>query len=376
MKFFSLQKNLKQGLFNVSHIANKNVNLPILSNIMVKAKKGNIKLIATNLEVGITSLIRGKIEKEGSITIESKIISDCINLLPSSKIGLEQKDNNILIDCDNYKTKVKGQSVEDFPLIPVVERKTYYSAPINEFKQALNQVVFAVSLSESRAELSSVLFSFDKNSLTLVATDSYRLAEKKIDIKTNGGEGKKVMVPAKTLQELVRILSGGYDEEDLNKDTGEINFYITENQILFTYSTTELVSRLIEGHYPDYQQIIPNNSKTKILIDRAELIRAVKVTSLFSKTGINDINLDFPAGKNQIIVSAASGQTGENITNLKAKVTGSDNSIVLNYRYLLDGLSNINDEMVSVEIIDGNTPCVLRPEKEKDYLYIIMPIKQ
>ncbi|NCO79798.1 DNA polymerase III subunit beta, partial [Candidatus Falkowbacteria bacterium] len=140
--------------------------------------------------------------------------------------------------------------------------------------------------------------------------------------------------------------------------------------------STELVSRLIEGQYPDYQQIIPTTSKTKAISQRAELIRAVKLASLFSKTGINDINLDFPKGKNQVVVSSVSGQTGENVTSLEAKVSGEDNGIVVNYRYLLDGLNNIDSELVRLEIVDGNTPCLLKSDKETDYLYIIMPIKQ
>jgi len=378
MKLIILQENLKQGLFMVSHIAGKNINLPILNNILIKTEKGNIKLITTNLEMGITSLIRGKVEKEGSFTVDSKIISECIGLLPNKKINLQQKEGGLFVDCENYKTKIKGQPAEEFPLIPEVDKKVFYSASVSEFKKALSQVIFAVSLSESRLELSGVLFSFVKDNLTLAATDSYRLAEKKINIKTNNEneEEKRIIVPAKTLQELIRILSSNIDNKDVGKESEEIKFYISENQILFVCGSTELVSRIIEGQYPDYQQIIPTNAKTTVIVDREELTRATKLASLFSKTGINDINLDFPGGKNKIIVSAVSGQVGENITKLEAKVNGDDNSIVINYRYLLDGLNNIDSEMIKIEVIDGNTPCILRPEKNMSYSYIIMPIKQ
>ena len=220
-----------------------------------------------------------------------------------------------------------------------------------------------------------MLFVFSGNSLTIVATDSYRLAEKKIQIKSNNEEEKRVIVPAKTLQELLRVLSVNLDDE-VEENNKEIKFYLSDNQILFIYGSTELVSRLVEGQYPDYQQIIPTTSKTKIIIDRQELIRAVKIASLFSKTGINDINLDFPLSKNQVVVSSISGQTGENITKLEAKVTGDENSLVVNYRYLLEGLSNVEKEMIKIEVIDGNTPCLVRPEQDESYLYIIMPIKQ
>jgi len=375
MKIFSLQENLKQGLFIVGHIAGKNVNLPILNNIMIKTEGGNIKMLATNLEIGIVTMVRGKIEKEGAYTVDAKIISECINLLPNKKVGLELKDGVLAVDSDNYKVKIRGQSAEEFPLIPEVDKKNYYSAPIEEFKKAVTQVMFAVSLSESRLELSGVMFNFNGAGLTLAATDSYRLAEKNIKIKTNNREEKKIIVPAKTLQELIRILSGLQASALAAEDQG-IKFYLSENQILFTCGSTELVSRLIEGQYPDYQQIIPTTSKTKAISQRAELIRAVKLASLFSKTGINDINLDFPKGKNQVVVSSVSGQTGENVTSLEAKVSGEDNGIVVNYRYLLDGLNNIDSELVRLEIVDGNTPCLLKSDKETDYLYIIMPIKQ
>ncbi|MEK7557774.1 MAG: DNA polymerase III subunit beta [Patescibacteria group bacterium] len=375
MKIFSLQENLKQGLFIVSHIAGKNINLPILNNVMIKGSDGNIKILATNLEMGIITTIRGRIEEEGSFTVDSKIISECINLLPNKKIGLILKDNNLLVDSDNYQVKIKGQSAEEFPLIPEVDKKKYYSIQVEEFKKAISQIIFAVSLSESRLELSGVAFSFSSNSLVLAATDSYRLAEKKIEIKTNSEEEKKIIVPVKTLQELIRILSG-IQTNLVEEEDNELRFYVSDNQILFTYKSTELVSRLIEGQYPDYQQIFPTTSKTQVVISRTELIRATKLASLFSKTGINDINLDFPKEKNQLVISSTSGQTGENVTNLEAKVSGEDNGIVVNGRYLLDGLSNIEGEVVRLEIIDNNTPCVIKSEKDTNYLYVIMPIKQ
>jgi len=375
MKLFGLQENLKQGLALVSHVAGKNINLPILNNVLIKAEQGKIKLIATNLEIGIISAVRGKIEVEGAYTVNAKIIADCINLLPNKKIGLEQKDGHLLIDCENYQAKANGQSAEEFPLIPEVDKKNCFSASADEVKRAVSQVIFSAAASETRLELSGVLFVFAGNSLTITATDSYRLAEKKIQTKSNSQEEKKIIVPAKTLQELIRVLSVSPDDEaeDSNR---EIKFYLSDNQILFTYGSTELVSRLIEGQYPDYQQIIPAGHKTKVFIDRQELIRAVKMASLFSKTGINDVNLDFPLGKNQVVISSVSGQTGENITNLSAKVTGEDNSIVVNHRYLLEGLSNLESETVKIELIDGNTPCLIRPEQDQSYLYIIMPIKQ
>ncbi|PIR13539.1 DNA polymerase III subunit beta [Candidatus Falkowbacteria bacterium CG11_big_fil_rev_8_21_14_0_20_39_10] len=378
MKFSTLQENLKHGLFVVGHIAGKNINLPILNNIMIEARKEKIKLVATNLEIGVVHNLRGKTEEEGAFTVDSKIITDYINLVPNKKVEITLKTTDLDIKCENYKTKIKGQSAEEYPLIPQVDKNNFYSAKINEFKKALAQVVFAVSTSESRMELSGVFFGFNNGHLTLVATDSYRLAEKSVVIKSNNKEknSQSIIIPARTLQELIRILSGFKDGVDTGAGAEEIKFYVSDNQILFEIDSTELVSRLIEGQYPDYKQIIPSSPRTTITINRQELVRAVKASALFSKTGINDVNLDFPQGKNQVIVSSASGQTGESITTIEASAKGDDNSMIVNYSYLLDGLNNIETENVKIEVIDNNTPCILRPEKGDDYLYIIMPIKQ
>lgn len=376
MKLSSLQENLKQGLLAVSHVANKNINLPILNNILIEAKNGNIKLIATNLEIGIVSVVRGKIDEDGSFTVDSKIFADFVSLLPNKKVDLKQKENNLFIEADNYKTKIIGLSAEEFPLIPSVEKNSFYTANAEEFKAAIGQVIFSASTSETRIELTGVLFDFSENRLTLAATDSYRLAEKKINIKTNNDQkDKKIIVPAKTLQEVIRILSN-IKEENSIEGGSEVKIFVSENQIMFSVGSVELVSRLIEGQYPDYKQIIPQTSKTKVIINKNELVRAVKVTSLFSKMGINSINLDFPKDKNKIIVSSTLGQAGENITELDGVVSGEDNSVVINYRYLLDGLNNFNGENIKIEIIDSNTPCVISEEKDDGHFYVIMPIKQ
>lgn len=377
MKISSLQENLKNGLQLVGHIAGKNVNLPILNNILIKCNDDGIKLVTTDLELGITCSVRGKVEKEGEFTVEAKIISDFISLLPNNKVDLEVKENKLTIKSENYKTVIKGLSAEEYPLIPKIEKKSFFEVPIDEFKKALSQVIFAVSNSDNRLELTGVLFDFKNDELYLAATDSFRLAEKKIKIKKSNQEGvlNKIIIPAKTLQELVRILSN-VKSEDFSNENKNLNIYISDNQILFTVGNVELISRLIDGQYPDYKQIIPINSKTTVIINKNELIRAVKTSSIFSKTGINDVNIDLPANKNKIIISSTSSQTGENVVELDAQVEGDDNGVVLNYKFLLDGINNINDESIKMKIVNSNTPCLLGSVKEDDYLYVIMPIKQ
>lgn len=374
MKISSLQENLKNGLLAVSHIAGKNINLPILNNVMLEAKDGKIRAIATDLEIGIVASVRGKIEENGSFTVDAKIFTDFVSLLQNNKVDIAKKEKQLLVKCENYKTIIKGQEADEYPLIPTIERKNYYIVKTEELKRALTQVIFAVSLSESRIELSGVLFNFQKDRLILAATDSYRLAEKEVKVDANQSEDKKIIIPAKTIQELLRVISSVRYEEVTGEK--EVQIYLSENQVLFVVDSIELISRLIEGQYPEYKQIIPQNNETTCLVNRNELIRAVKAASIFSKSGINDINLDFPAGKNLAVITSASSQAGENVVELVAEVKGKDNGIVLNYKYLLDGLNNIDSENIRLEIINSNTPCILKSEKDGEYLYIIMPIKQ
>lgn len=375
MKISCTQENLNQGLVITSHIATKNSNLPILSNILIKTENKVLTLSATNLEIGITTQIRSKIEQEGEFSVDAKLFTDYIFLLPKERIDLELEGDNLKIKCQKQKTKIKGQFSSEFPLIPKIKKDNIYLVAIKNFKEAISEVIFATSTSETRPEISGVFMSFNSQELILVATDSYRLAEKKIKIIENKNKkDNKIIVPIKTLQEISRIL--GVFKEDLSLENLEnIEIYTTSNQIMFSYNGVDLISRLIEGQYPDYIQIIPTNFKTQIKTNTTELIKAVKTSSLFTKSGIYDIKLEFKSN-NEIIITSSSAQTGENISQIEAEIKGEENNIILNYRYLLDGLQNLNSEKVTIELNDGNNPCVLKPDGRDDYVYIIMPIKQ
>jgi DNA polymerase-3 subunit beta len=344
---------------------------------MVKVSKGGIELVATNLEIGITHKLRGKIDSEGDYTVDSKAFTDYINLLSGDKVEVELEDEGLKISCQNYNTKIKGQAANEFPLIPTVEKDKSLTVDIEAFKEALSKVIFAVAGSDGRVELSGVCMTFDDKNIILAATDSYRLSEKKIACKGENIQGDKVIIPARTLQELLRIISAYRPEEELDDGT-DIKISLSENQILFSFGSTEMVSRLIIGQYPDYQQIIPTSSKTKASINKQELIRAVKASAIFSKTGINDVTLDFMAKDSTLMISSVSSQVGESVIKLQAKIEGEDNEASINYRYLLDGINNIKSDEVNFELNSNSTPCMLKPKAdiEKDYLYIVMPIRQ
>lgn len=378
MKITVLQKNLKQGIFVTSPITGKNTNLPILNNLLLSASNGSIRLLATDLELGVSTVVRGKIEEDGTLTVDAKLLSSYVSLLPNNKLEISSKETELTLESEGYKTKMKGELADDYPLIPELDKEHYYQVNINEFKQAISSVVFAVMFNENRLALSGVLFSIDNETLTMAGTDSYRLAEKVIKVSSNivpvEGEGpRRIIIPIKTLQELARIIAGDFSD---NKDVENIRIYVTDNQIAFSFDTVEVVSRLIDEQYPDYKQIIPNQFKSSCTVDREELVRAVKASALFSKSGVNDINLDMKTEQCAVVVSATSGQAGENTAVVGAKIEGGDNGVVINYKYLIDGLNSMGTQLVKIELVDGMTPCLLRPVGAEGYLYIVMPIRK
>lgn len=368
MKLYCTQENLSKGLNIVSHLAGKNTTLPILDNVLLRAEDGTINLSTTNLEMGISCQIRGKIEKEGKVTIPAKLFTDYINLLPNEKISIEESEKKIYLRCTDQETTIQGMSAEDYPLIPVLEKKNKIQINCVDFKEAIRETIFSAAYDETRPEISGVLIKIEDKKAKLVATDSYRLAERTIKIETKGQSPIETILPARTLQELLRVLSVVTEEN--------LEVYLAENQALFSFDEIEIISRVIEGRYPDYQQIIPKEHKTKVVAEKEGLLKTIKTTSLFSRSGVNDVTLKMKPAKQELVISAVNAQLGENVSRLKVAGEGEENEIVFNHRYLLDGLQNIASEKVVIEIINNTNPGVIRPQEKDDYLYLIMPIKQ
>jgi DNA polymerase-3 subunit beta len=337
-------------------------------------KDDSIKLLTTNLEIAISCVIRGKVEKVGKFTADSKLFTDYVGLLPKENVEVDVEENDLIkVDCRNFHTKIKGISAEDFPIIPEISKENFIKLSLNDLREALSQVAFSVSSSETRQELAGVLFKIEGVTLILAGTDSYRLAEKKITIEESTiKEARRILVPVKTIQELSRILNQLKDVSEKS----EVYIYVSDNQILFTFDSVELISRVIEAQFPEYEQIIPSNFKTTVFVDKSELMKTVKTSALFSKSGVFDINLDFAQSANKLLISSSNVQTGESMTEIDVEFSGEDNKITLNYRYLLDGLTNIPSNVVELSLIDGAKPLLIRPKDSKDYVYIVMPIRQ
>jgi DNA polymerase-3 subunit beta len=368
---------LYQGLSITSHLSNKNVNLPVLQNVLIKAEGGTIRFLSTNLEIAVGCTVRGKVDEPGEYTVPSKLFFDYVSLLPEETVEIESSASGLAVRCGNHKTRINGLPASEFPLVPSVEAKKSFRIPVERLSAALSQVIFAVATNESRPELTGVLMNFTKRdglgALVLAATDSYRLSEATIGLDTAPDEDVKVIVPSKTLSELNRILSVFRDDVD---SPSEVQMNLSDNQVAFLYGPVELISRLIEGNYPDYRQIVPRSFQTAAVLDRDDAAKAVKTASLFAKTGLYDVTLDFdPSGK-KFLVKAGDTTRGENQAVSEADVSGAANRVTVNYRYLLDGLNATDDEHVLFEMIDAANACLLTPKGKKDFLYIVMPIKQ
>lgn len=364
MRIIVTQENLKAGLSVVSRVVGNSSTLPILNNVLLETDNGLLKLSGTNLETGISTFVRCSVEKEGGVCVGVKTISDLINSLPQQNLTIESFNGETKITTNHTDVSVKHLPTEDFPIIPKIEDGGKISISAQTLKTGLDQVIFAASTSETQPEISGILFWFGASNVLITATDRYRLAERSIPY--NGNVDYKIIVPHRSAQEISRLLSGV---------DGEIEICITSTQLAINLDNTYVVTRLIDGQYPDYQQIIPDNSNTQIIIDKQEFLSALRTTSIFSR-GTGSINISFDSDKNIVKLSSLSHDLGESNVEVVCKINGSSGSLILNYRYLVDYLNNLDKETLVMKVIDESGPLTFVPEDSDKYLYLVMPIKQ
>lgn len=378
MKFICTQENLNKALNIVGKITNKNSTLPILNNVLLKTEKGRIKLSSTNLEIGINYFLGGKVEEEGEITIPTKLFASFVANLPNGNVEVKLREDVLNVKCNGYKTNIKGLSAKDYPLTPKLEVKPIFKIKSSEFKKALSQVSPAISSSESRVEITGVfmnLAELDKNKITLVATDSYRLAERTINLEKENvnkefkdvlGNITSVIIPKNTAQELVRNLD---EAEEMLEVT------ISESQILFTFGSANMISRLLDGKYPDYKQIIPDKFELKMAVNKNEITKGIRVASLFSNISNNSIEFKLLSGSKNLEIAAETSDLGNNSTRIPVGDISKDLNILYNHKFLIDGLNSLEGEEVSFNINNEALPTVLTSADDKDFIYVIMPTR-
>lgn len=362
MKVTISQKNLKLALSLVERIVGKNNSLPILSNILLKTESGRLKISATNLEIGINCLIGAKIDEVGEIAAPAKILAEFVSSLPDDKVTLVVKSNILSINSNKYKTQIFSVSASDFPIIPKINSTNKYPIPTPILRNALSSVIDSVAISETRPELSGIFIQFNGEKLICAATDSFRLTEVSIPFKTD--LHSSFILPRNTALELIRVSA---------EIETEINIQITENQISFTTNDFELVSRLIEGSYPDYKKVIPEKIISKAVLDKESLDKNVKLAGLFS-SNISDIKLICTEKRVEIL--SKNSHKGEIKIEDTSSTKGDPFDVSLNFHYLLDGLKIIKTNKVVLGFAGQGAPIALYAEdNQKDLVYLIMPLR-
>lgn len=365
MKIECELEKIKNAIYQTEKITGKNLTLPILSSILLIASNKILKLRATNLSLGVEVEIPAKVEKEGILAVSGSTLAGIFsNINQKENVFLEEENGNLLIKTKKSKIKLKGQSFEDFPTIPRISGNTF---EINSKKliEGIKSVYYSSSPSDIKPEISSVYMYLNENELIFVSTDSFRLAEKKIKTK-NLEEMSGILIPFKNIAEILRVF-GDF--------SGDIKICFNKNQISFSADNIYLTSRIIDGVFPDYQQIIPKNSETQIIVLKQDLLNALKLSNVFSDK-FNQINLLVKPKEKIFELSSQNSEIGENKTQLDAALTGEEVELSFNYRYFLDCFQSINSDSISIKLNQPNKPIVVSGVSDNSFLYLIMPMNK
>jgi len=375
VKITCKQQDLSHGLSVVSHAVSSRSTLPILANILLATDHGRLRLSATNLEIGINCWVDAQIEEEGAITIPAKLVTDYVNSLPQGVVDIAvPEDGNVVnIKGGRSNTNIKGMDASEFPLIPSAEGgELPISLDAATLKEMINEVAFAAAEDESRPVFTGVLVQVGNEKITFAAADAFRLAVRVAPLPGDTETRSDILIPAKTLTELARILPS----------EGPVQMIVTPNraQVLFHTEQIDLVSRLIEGTFPNFRQIIPKEYTTRAVIETKEFAADVKRAALFARDSSNITRLKVAPGENDglepgtVTIEATAEDLGDNVSTLNAAVDGPEQQIIFNVKYLAEVLGVIGSQEVALEVNSATRPGVIRPVGSTDYTYVIMPM--
>ncbi|MSQ34062.1 MAG: DNA polymerase III subunit beta [Dehalococcoidia bacterium] len=377
MKVIVLQENLSRGLGIVGRAVPARTTLPITQNVLLATEGSMLKLAATNLEIAITCWIGAKVEKEGSLTIPARLLSEFVATLPNDKVELtlQPKGTTIDLSCGRQSARINGLDAADFPPIPTVGEGASVSLDPEALRLAIGQVTFAAATEDSRPVLTGVYTEFEGDRLTFAAADGFRLSVRKLDLEAGAPSREKtgVIIPARSLSELSRLLGMG-DQ----RDPVQVTINAAKSQVLFKLKSAQLVSQLIQGTFPNYSQLIPQNYETKATAEVTELLRAAKTAAIFARDGSGIIRLQVTPGQGtapgKIALSARAEEVGDNLGEVDAVVEGGAAKIAFNSKYLLDALAVIGTGQVALETTSPSSPGVIRPVGDDKYIHVVMPM--
>lgn len=365
MELSVTQENFTKALGNVGRVASSKAGLPILSNILLRTDGNRLLVAATNLEIASTHLIGAKIAKPGSITIPARLVTEFVASLPKGTVDLSVKDNHLHISSGSYSSVINGVAADEFPELPTIDESSsvQYSISTSDFKQAVAQTIITASSDSTRPVLTGVYWHSFEGSLYLAATDGYRLAERRL-VETKSDVA--AIIPASTLQEVLRTLTD---------DITEVDVLFDETQVRFRVGESEITSRLIDGNFPPYRQLIPDTSETSVTIDTQEFVRVTKIAGLFARQSGGSVTLTADGDKGELSIHSIASELGENTSSAPAEVTAGG-QVTLNSRYLSEALSVIDGDKVTFRFSGKLAACVLTAVADDvNYKHVIMPLK-
>ena len=373
MKLSVMQENLARGLAVVSRAVSTRGTLPVLANVLLRTEDGGLKLTATNLEIGITYWVPGKIETDGATTVPARLFADLVSSLPGSeRVDLELQGADVLhVRAGRFATHIKGIDADEFPAIQTAGERPTTRIAQKVLRRALAETIFAAASDEARPILTGVLARFEGDRLTLAAADNYRIAVRTVDI-LDPVESVSVVIPARALAELARVLSD-------TDDPVELVLAQARNQVLFHVEGIDLVSRLIDGQFPNYQQVLPQSHATRAELEREELLRAVRPAALIASSSANIVKLrigpDGTADGDAGVMVTATADVGDYEGAVEAAVEGDGTTIAFNARYLADVLTNVDADRFAIELNGPLSPGVFRPVGDDAYVHVVMPVR-
>jgi DNA polymerase-3 subunit beta len=362
MKLVVTQENLTRALGSVGRVANTKASLPVLNNVLLRTDSNRLLIAATNLEIAITEYIGASVQSNGAITVPARLMSEYISNLPKGNISLELDGTKLVINADNYHSTVHGMAAEEFPELPDITEAQTFQISSAILKQAIGQTILTASRDETRPVLTGVYTHNHEGGLYMAATDGYRLSEKRV---IDTPETISAIIPATTLQDVVRVLPD---------DCDEVTVMLDETQVRFLMGDVEITSRLIDGTFPDYRQLIPKECEISFAVKKEELSRITKVASLFARESGGSVTIKTDTHKGNMSIHSLASQLGENTSEITTTPTG-DGQVTLNSRYLIEALGVVDGPEVSFGFSGKLAPCVLKTIDDETYQHIIMPLK-
>ena len=374
MKVTVLQENLARGLGTVLKAVSPRSTLPVLANILIASDEGRLRLSATNLEMGITCWIPARIDEEGSTTVPARTFSDLVTTLPADQVllKLDTQTQTLNVRGGTSTNDIKCIDAQEFPPMPVPDFEGAVQINVGDFREMIHQVAFAASSDEARPVLMGVLVQVDKDKLTMAAADGFRLSVRKAVLSTPSNAPLSAIIPAQALKELARVATDGEEPIYMILPKGR-------GQVVFRVKDVEVVSQLIDGTFPDFQQIIPRSYKSRTLVSTSSLLKACKQAEIFAREGSNVARLNIKTAQSdlqpsEVEISATSEETGKNETIVEATVDGSGLLIAFNVKFLREALEVIRTPNVALETSAPNAPGVVKPVGDDQFLHVIMPM--